>query len=93
MKKVLVFVLLLSCFSLQAQENDSIPMKNGKVCISEVIQLENTSATLLYERAKIWISKSFNSARNVIQSDVPNSSLSIKAISTLPNVVEGGVLN
>ena len=46
-----------------------LPMKDGKVIYSAVIELPNTSKEELYKRAKLWFAKAFRDSKEVLQID------------------------
>ncbi|MDX9747424.1 MAG: DUF4468 domain-containing protein [Paludibacter sp.] len=57
-----------------------IPFKGGKVCYENVVPAKDLTADVLYNNAKVWIANNFGSAKAVIQTDVPNSSLVMKGV-------------
>ena len=59
MKKHIVLFLLLTSFLSNAQE----PLK-----FTDVVTIENTTQKQLFERSKLWLTKSYKSAKDVIQS-------------------------
>lgn len=63
-------------------KNDSIcgifPQKNGLIYYSEVIETNGLPAEKLYQNAKIWVSNNFMEAQKVIQTDINNTTLTIK---------------
>lgn len=82
-KNIIVLIMAVAIMSSYAQIDTIcgiIPYKDGKVCYEGVTQVTNTTASTLYGNAKIWIANNFGSAKNVIQTDVPNSSIVIKGI-------------
>ena len=64
--KNLVFLLigfgsLAICSTVPAQPNPPL------LQVAEIIDIENTSKDVIFERSKVWLAKSFKSAINVIQ--------------------------
>ena len=59
MKKIFFITFLFTTFFAQAQD----PLK-----FSDVINVENTTQKQLFDRSKIWLAKTFKSAKDVIQS-------------------------
>ena len=81
-KAILLFFVLFSA-GIYAQTDTicgSIPYKDGKVCYEGVVQADKLTAESLYNNAKIWIANNFGSAKSVIQTDIPNSSIVIKGV-------------
>ena len=72
MKKLffIIFVLLISNEVL-AQDKllGILPLKDGKVAYSDVIQLQGVSKDELYKRAKHWFINTYHSSKDVIQLD------------------------
>ena len=74
MKKVLLLLFVMSIgLHINASEVDSIQFRNGKVIIEEVIAVPNATASQLYGKAKLFFSKTFNSAKKVIDSEDPEN--------------------
>lgn len=70
--KVLTVLLLFHSSLLFAQNSDnnvSLPLQDGKITYSEIVNVDSATKNQLYSRAKEWISKSFKSSKNVIQLD------------------------
>lgn len=70
--KVLTVLLLFHSSLLFAQNVDnnvSLPLQDGKITYSEIVNVDSATKNQLYSRAKEWISKSFKSSKNVIQLD------------------------
>jgi len=82
MKKIILstFLVLIS-INVSSQNElicDLLPSKDGKVFYSEVIIIEDMSASDLYANAKKWVSTTFRSAKSVTQSDIDGSMIVIK---------------
>lgn len=72
MKKISAFLLLLmTSFYLQGQDKlmDILPLKDGVVTYTNVIQVDGTNKDELYSRAKKWFATMYKSANDVIQLD------------------------
>lgn len=72
MKKVILLItLILSIFANVEAQNSGIPngfkLEGGVAIVSEVIPVQNKTKTELYQDALLWISKTFNSPKTVIQ--------------------------
>ncbi len=84
-------VLLLSfCLSFQLMSFAQIdtvcnvlPVKDGAVYYTEVIEQKDASAKQLYSTSKIWISETFKDAKNVTQIDVEDNAITIKGLLNL----------
>lgn len=68
MKKSLLLLLLLISFLSKAQES---------LKFTDVVTVENTSQKQLFERSKIWLTKTFKSAKDVIQTSDADAGLII----------------
>jgi hypothetical protein len=66
-------ILSLLAISLQGSAQD---ISRPEV-IQEIVVVENGDAKELYGRAKLWIARSFNSAKDVIQLDNPDDGIII----------------
>lgn len=80
MRKILLFVLLaIPLFAISQNREklvtinpiyqNALPLENGLITFSTVVQVESVKKDELYLRAHEWIIKSFNSAKDVIQLD------------------------
>ncbi|NWJ52344.1 MAG: DUF4468 domain-containing protein [Bacteroidetes bacterium] len=72
MKKLyfLIFVLLIvNVVSAQDKLSGVLPLKDGKVIYSGIIQLQGVSKDEIYKRVKIWFINTYNSGKDVIQFD------------------------
>ena len=72
MKKI--FILIIALFislEISAQERllGILPLKEGKVTYSDVVQLKGVSKDELYKRVKLWFIENYNSSKDVIQLD------------------------
>jgi hypothetical protein len=72
MKKI--FILILALFITQeifAQDKllGILPLKEGKVTYSDVIQFQGVSKDEMYKRVKLWLNENYNSNKDVIQLD------------------------
>ena len=85
MKKILFFLLLCVCCTnniIKAQENLSkiVAQTNGRIAISEIVQVPDITAKDLYARALLWVSQTFKTPKSVIQVQNPEIGLlTIKA--------------
>ena len=50
-------------------QSPELPLENGKIIYTEVVEVESKSKDDLYTSAREWFAKSYNSANNVIQMD------------------------
>ncbi len=72
MRTILLFIVYLSCLQVSnGQEKlfDILPIQNGIVIYSNVIQVDGVNKNELYLRAKKWFVMTYNSANDVIQLD------------------------
>jgi hypothetical protein len=74
MKKVMLLTIVsLMVFSIDNYGQDApkfpIDEQSGKIVYTEVVNIDSTSRSELYLRAKTWFVHNFNSANNVIQLD------------------------
>jgi hypothetical protein len=67
-KYLLAFLLLISSINYSFSQNNQGDSLNEPT-ITEVITIDSTSSSQLYERAKIWLVKTFKSSKDVIQID------------------------
>jgi len=72
MKKIfiLIFTLFISN-ALIAQDKllGILPLKEGKVTYSDVVQLPGVTKEELYKRVKLWFNETYNSNKDIIQLD------------------------
>lgn len=72
MKRIFVLIVLIllsqSIFS-QEKLNEILPLENGNVIYTEVVEVQNVDKKELYSRAKKWIVLKYKSANDVIQLD------------------------
>ncbi|MCU0472967.1 MAG: DUF4468 domain-containing protein [Bacteroidales bacterium] len=68
---LIIVTLILVANNILAQDSPTLPIdeKTGKIVYSEVVNVDSTSISELYLRAKTWFVHNFNSANNVIQLD------------------------
>ncbi len=86
----LLLGLFLPVLSVYAQVDtvcNLLPVKDGRVFYSDVITIENASTNDLYSTSKIWIAETFHDAKDVIQTDVENSLITLKALIPVPDDV------
>lgn len=70
MNKLLFIILLLAVtVSANGQPNHPLPMVNGKIDYSEVVNVDGAKQNELHSRAKLWFADTFRSSTNVIQLD------------------------
>ena len=71
MKSILFCFLILCFYGISAQDKllDILPLQNGLVNYSEVVQVDSISKDELYIRAKRWFVNTYKSANHVIQLD------------------------
>lgn len=71
MKKLLFIATLFFCLTANAQQDEKmhgiLPVKNEKICYSEVVEVPGVSKDELYNRAYTWFVKTYKSAKDVIQ--------------------------
>ncbi len=69
--KICVSLLLLALpMLLSSQEFEpKYPTKDGVIHYENVVEVDSATAKDLYNRCKVWVGKTFKSAKNVIQSD------------------------
>lgn len=90
MRNILIIQLFMF-FLLQiaSAQTDSIcgvlPIKNGKIIYSDIVNFDSIKAEQLFVNTKIWISESFGSAKAVTESEVENSFIAIKGFVKLQN--------
>ena len=72
MKKI-YFLLFLLFVSNEILAQDKLlgilPLKDGKVTYSNVVQLKDVSKDVMYNRIKHWFADTYNSGKDVIQID------------------------
>ncbi|AFD05922.1 DUF4468 domain-containing protein [Solitalea canadensis] len=56
---VIAVILIIGHFSVNAQKNVQIPLRNGKVMYADTVFINNTPKSVIYERSKNWILKNF----------------------------------
>jgi len=66
MKKLLMFIFILFTACSMPQ---STPLPPEQAKIQQIIVINNTQKTLLYNRAKMWVVENFVSAKDVIDYD------------------------
>lgn len=93
MKRLLfVFFIVISGYSYsQDFICDKIPSKNGRVHYEGVVMIDSVPSSTLYNNAKLWIGKTFVSSKSVIQSEIPNSLIILKARMDIGNTDNSGV--
>ena len=69
-----IYILIMALFisnGILAQDKllGILPLKDGKVTYSDVIQIQGVSKDEMYKRAKHWFIDTFNSGKDVIQLD------------------------
>lgn len=70
MKFIFFTLYLLSSFILFGQtEKITLPEKDGKIFLEEVISVDTVNKDQLYMRAKLWVINTFKSEKNVISTD------------------------
>ena len=72
MKKIYILCMVLFISNgILAQDKllGILPLKDGKVTYTDVIQLQGVSKDEMYKRAKHWFVDTFNSGKDVIQLD------------------------
>lgn len=71
MKKFLVIITLFICNAIHAQDKmfDVLPLQDGKVVYTGVVEVDSANKDVLYSRAKKWFAEEYKSAQNVIQLD------------------------
>ena len=78
MRSILLIIFITLPWLVTAQQREKLetvnpiyseylPVENGLITYSEVVQVENISKDDLFIRANSWIVKTFNSAKDVIQ--------------------------
>ena len=72
MKKIFVLIIVLFIsHELVAQDKllGILPLKEGKVTYSDVVQLQGVTKEEMYNRVKLWFIETYNSSKDVIQLD------------------------
>jgi hypothetical protein len=69
MKIIAIFILLLNFTNVFSQQQEIIPVVDGKMIFSRIVKVDSTTKDELYLRAKVWISQAFKSPNDVIQLD------------------------
>jgi hypothetical protein len=65
----LLFTVLISKTYSQEKLLDILPLKDGIVTYSEVVQVDSTTKSSLYKKAKRWFITTYKSAKDVVQLD------------------------
>ena len=93
MRLILLFLATLflstSVWSQSETACDLLPVKDGKVLYSDVIQMSDVTASQLFTATKLWVSESFKDASEVIQTEAENSMIALKVL--LPVAGSNGV--
>lgn len=87
--KHLILSLLLAAMTVgaSAQEKEICSIVNGKYTISDVVQVKDKKSSDLYMNALLWVNKSFNNPKTVIQTkDKELGLITIKSI--VPYITE-----
>ena len=80
MVKILLFILLFSSVcNAQDKLLDILPLKDGKVYYSKVLEVKNVSKGNLYDRAKQWLLFSGTSAYEIIYTEVKREQIDGKS--------------
>ena len=72
MKRILTTLFLILTISSFGQEQKLLgilPLKDGKVTYTDVIQIDSTDKSKLYNKVKKWFIEQYRSAKDVIQLD------------------------
>jgi hypothetical protein len=81
MKLFLSLFMALSCLSIFAQEDP--------VIYTDVVKVDSNNADQLYQRAKLWVAETYNSAQDVVQlDDATSHTLLIKGVMIYKSNVE-----
>lgn len=84
MKKLFFTALLCFTFTYAFAQYDTlcnaIPLKDGRLTYTGVVDIKDASAKELYSNTKIWIAETFVSPKTVIKSDVENSSVMLSGL-------------
>ena len=86
MKKYII--ILFTCFGSisYAQSNDNFKIENNKLIVSEVVQTEGKSKSGLYQDALLWVTKTFNNPKTVIQTkDADLGLITLKTVILISN--------
>lgn len=65
----LFLLLTISSFGQDQKLLDILPMKDGKVVYTGIIQVDSTDKSKLYNKVKKWFVEQYKSAKDVIQLD------------------------
>jgi hypothetical protein len=65
----LFLLLAVSSFGQDEKLLDVLPMKDGKVTYTGIIQVDSSDKSKLYNKAKKWFIEQYKSAKDVIQLD------------------------
>jgi len=66
---ILFNLIILNFNFAQGKLLDILPLKNGKVTYSAVVEVDSVSKDELYNRVKRWFVNTYNSGKDVIQLD------------------------
>jgi len=71
MKKIIIPFLFCYCALTYGQDSifSALPLKNGKVYYSDIVNIDSVSKDELYYRAKRWFVDTYSSAQDNIQID------------------------
>ena len=72
LSKILIFLILITTtFPVIAQDKllDILPLQNGSVTYTEIVQVDSVNKNSLYIKAKKWFVDTYKSAKDVIQLD------------------------
>lgn len=75
MKKLLILLAIIPIFGFSQEKEYPLPMIDGKVNYSEIVEVEGNSKSLLFSKANLWFANEFNSANDVIQMSDENSGI------------------
>lgn len=65
----ILFALTYVAISIAAFSQKPLPEIEGKVVYTEVVNVDSASAGVLYQRAKLFFAKMYNSSKDVVQVD------------------------
>ena len=88
MKKILLLIYMMFPVLVMAQGHkgevdECAPMKNGKVCYSDDVEIENTSKLEIFNAINAWAKKSYG--KDVFLSNVNSNKFSTKKKVALQN--------
>ena len=72
MRKIFfLFIAIVISTELSAQDKllGILPLKEGKVTYTDVVQLQGVTKEEMYNRVKLWFVETYNSSKDVIQID------------------------